>query len=457
MPPAKPDRTVSPLTAEARVLGQLLAAQNVLPVLPTGQRVAEFYAVALTTVPGVRGARVCLDGARSVAGDLTGETCSECVTPRSGTVPSVPTFPPRFRCSVADLSEQHVLPLRTTSATYGFFVIRVADRRAYEQYAPFIANIGSFLALWLENQSQQNTLRRARDALEQRVQERTAQLRATNLELQKEIDERRRAEMTIRDLNQDLERRVRDRTRELEAANEDLEAFAYSVSHDLRAPLRHMLGFAEALGEIGDDGPDDGGPDDRRQHYLAAIQQAGHRMATLIDDLLEFSRMGRTALAQRPVDLGVLVRDVIAEFGPETRGRAVRWQLEDLPRVIADQRMLRVILANLIGNALKFTRGRRPAEITIGRRPAVDRDLIIYVRDNGVGFDMAHADRLFGVFERLDPGGIACEGNGIGLAIVRRAVERLGGRVWAEAAVDQGATFCFSLPEEAAESRHRSP
>ncbi|HET9654207.1 MAG TPA: ATP-binding protein [Kineosporiaceae bacterium] len=431
----------APLAGAARVLGQLLAAQNVLPALPTPQRVSEFYAVALATVPGVRGARVCLGQVRSEAGDITPDACPACPacpaeSPGSRQVPPVPL--PRS-CLPADRPGVQVLPLRTLSAAYGFFVIHIDDPAAYRQYAPFIANIGSFLALWLENRAQQATVRQARDALEQRVQERTAQLRETNLRLQSEIEERRHDEATIRQLNEDLDQRVRERTQELQDANQELESFAYSVSHDLRAPLRHILGFADALRETAA-----GSLDEQQLHCLEAITQSGRRMQDMVQDLLSFSRAGRAALVCRPVDLRILTDEVISEFEPETRGRAIRWHLGELPVVNADQAMLRLVLVNLIGNAVKFTRARTPAEITVGQQPSTAAEIVIAVRDNGIGFDMAHAARLFGVFERLHAASF--EGNGIGLANVRRIIERHGGRVWADAAVDQGATFSFSLP-----------
>lgn len=428
----------APLAGAARVLGQLLAAQNVLPALPTPQRVSEFYAVALATVPGVHGARVCLGPVRSQAGDITSEACPACPGQGLGSRP-VPLVPLPRNCLPSDRPGVQVVPLCTLNAGYGFFVIHIGDPIAYRPYAPFIANIGSFLALWLENQAQQATVRQARDALEQRVQERTAQLRETNLQLQSEIEERRHAEATIRQLNEGLEQRVRERTRELQAANQELESFAYSVSHDLRAPLRHILGFADALR-----GTTAGTLDEQQLHDLEAITQAGQWMQTLIQDLLSFSRAGRAALVCRPVNLRSLTDDVISEFEPETRGRAILWQLGELPRVDADQALLRLVLVNLIGNAVKFTRARSPAEITIGRQPSTAAEIVIAVRDNGIGFDMAHAARLFGVFERLHAASF--EGNGIGLANVRRIIERHGGRVWADATVDRGATFSFSLP-----------
>jgi PAS domain S-box-containing protein len=257
------------------------------------------------------------------------------------------------------------------------------------------------------------------------------------------VSERVRAEQETRRINRELEQRVADRTARLEEANRELEAFAYSVSHDLRAPLRHIYAFLDLLKRKIASSLDDQG-----RHYMDVISDSARRMEVLIDDLLSFSRMGRKEMATTEIDLEALVREVAAEFEPETRNRAVQWRVAELPVVTGDRAMLRIALINLISNAVKFTRPRPQAVIEIGSQPAGEDEVVLFVRDNGVGFDMQYVDKLFGVFQRLH-GPTEFEGTGIGLANVRRIVQRHGGRTWAEGKVDGGATFYLSLPKTA--------
>jgi PAS domain S-box-containing protein len=260
---------------------------------------------------------------------------------------------------------------------------------------------------------------------------------AAILETCNDISGQKRREDEIRALNAELAKW----SAELQAANNELEAFAYSVSHDLRAPLRHMAGFAELLQKRASSVLDD-----KSRRYMSMILESAKRMGDLIDDLLSFSRMGRLETQMTLVDLDQLVKEVVGEVRQETDGREIVWRIDSLPTCYGDRSMLRIVLVNLISNAIKFTRQRAQAEIEIGRAKGSEDEAVVFVRDNGAGFDMKYVDKLFGVFQRLHHAD-AFEGTGIGLATVQRIIHRHGGNVRAEGAVDQGATFYFSVPK----------
>ena len=253
--------------------------------------------------------------------------------------------------------------------------------------------------------------------------------------LQQEIVERTRIAGELSKLNMVLEQRNED----LLAANSDLEAFSHSVSHDLRMPLRHIQAYVSmieesALAKLNAD----------EQRRLKGVREAAQRMSQLIDDLLAFSRIGRTAMRKVPVDLNALVQAVINDLQQEVKSREVEWTLQQLPYISGDRALLHQVFLNLLANAVKYTRTRAAARIQVF---AVEQDdeIIVGIKDNGVGFDPAYSDKLFGVFQRLHSAS-DFEGTGVGLANVRRIVQQHGGRTWADSLPDEGATFYFSLP-----------
>src|ERR1700730_12875333 len=329
-----------------------------------------------------------------------------------------------------------VLAVLLSSAFFDYFFIEPLysfdissrDLPYYFTFVAWAAIVASFSAV---RRRIEDNLRQARD------------------HLQVEVEQRRQREDEIRSLNLELGKRAL----ELEASNKELESFAYSVSHDLRAPLRHMVGYSELLqrqaGAL---------LDEKSQRVIRTILESAKRMGNLIDDLLAFSRIGRAETKKTQVDLDQLVKEVVAEIGQDTKGRDIAWKIGALPVGYGDRSMLRLVVVNLVSNAVKFTRMRSPAEIEIGCVDRNKKEFEVFVRDNGAGFDMQYVDKLFGVFQRLHlPEQF--EGTGIGLATAQRIIHRHGGQIRGEGAVDQGATFYFSLPkaQDAAERMEDAP
>jgi light-regulated signal transduction histidine kinase (bacteriophytochrome) len=255
-----------------------------------------------------------------------------------------------------------------------------------------------------------------------------------------DVSEIKKAESELQRLYKEMEERVRLRTREIEEANQALEAFTYSVSHDLRAPLRHVTGFLQLLARTNAERLNEEG-----KRYLAIILGAAERMAQLIDALLSFSKVGKSALHIVPVNLSEMAAEVVQNMSMETQGREIQWVLHPLGFVEADPILIRQVMVNLIDNAVKYTRTQPAARIEIGTLENPTEN-VIFVKDNGVGFDVKYAEKLFSVFQRLHSEQ-EFEGHGIGLANVKRIVSRHGGRVWVEAEEGKGASFYFSIPK----------
>lgn len=286
----------------------------------------------------------------------------------------------------------------------------------------------------------ETSLRRAREILGVKYQEQGLELHKAIENLQAEINSRREAESEVMKLNEQLEKRVEQRTLELEMMNRELEAFSYSVSHDLRAPLRHMSGFAAILEEeYGAELPEEA------RHYVRRVRKGAAHMSELVEGLLKLARLGRQAPKVQPCSLESIVEKERAALLADITDRRVQWHVHDLPNVLADRTLLEQVFANLFSNALKFTRSRSPAVIEISGRE-VEGMVLVSVRDNGAGFEPEHAGKLFGVFQRLHRQD-EFEGTGIGLATVQRIIQKHGGKIWAEGQPGNGANFYFTLPK----------
>ena len=282
-------------------------------------------------------------------------------------------------------------------------------------------------------------------------EKRAAELIIANKELlfQNREKEKRAAELVIANEELAFQNEEKEkRAAELVIANKELESFSYSVSHDLRTPLRHVVGFVVLLNEHMQETLDD-----QNRHYLEVISKAANDMGQLIDDLLSFSRIGKTVMESRKVDLNLLIKQVIETFEPGMDRRSIEWDIGTLPNVNGDTEMLKLVMSNLISNALKFTSLKTSARIEIGSKPDPENksQVVFYIKDNGAGFDMQYKEKLFGVFQRLHSQK-DFQGTGIGLANVKRVIQRHGGRVWAEGVLEEGAIFYFTLPKYEEES-----
>jgi len=407
----KPERLIDTfLSAATRIMGSAYAAIGMLD-----EREQEI-AVLLTKGFDAEVIRPCAFDRTRLPGMLLGERQPLRTHEASGSVKGLPSGHPMVRSILGT-------PVGTKDKVYGwlYFAEKVGGDEFNSEDEQLASTMAAQLGVLHENAAQYHAI----------------QHHAARLQL--EVGERRKAEEQVRALNEGLEKRVAERTAELQSANRELEAFSYSVSHDLRAPLRAINGYTGML--VRDHGPKL--PPEARK-LCDQVQENVSRMGSLIDDLLEFSRLGRKALSLQRLNLAHLARECLKELKEEQQGRKVEVMIGDLPPCNGDVILLKQVLMNLLSNALKYSRKRDAARVEVGAEIR-NVEYIGYVRDNGVGFDMRYADKLFEVFQRLHSQS-EFTGTGVGLAIVRRAIEKHGGRVWAESAPDQGATFYFSLP-----------
>jgi signal transduction histidine kinase len=277
------------------------------------------------------------------------------------------------------------------------------------------------------------------DYMASRVKNREDDLKSLNKQLKKEISAHKKAKEEIIDLNETLESRVIERTRALENANKELESFSYSVSHDLRAPLRAVSGFSNVLLEKHSDALTGEG-----QHYVNRIVKGSHRMSELIDDMLNLSRIGRKSLEKQFVEINLLIEKIFEGLSKEIKNRKIEFNLNKCPKVLCDKKLMRNVFTNLLSNAIKFTRTQEVATIRTGLFEEDTNKFTFFIKDNGIGFDMKYAEKLFTPFQRLHSEA-DFEGTGIGLVIVKRIINKHGGEVWVDSKKNKGTTFYFTL------------
>jgi signal transduction histidine kinase len=377
-------------------LSRLLVFQQVLAATADDVRIAEFTQRALDQMAGVRDVRVCLGGRVSPPDPRFAAACHSSEEALDDPAAL------NLDTLLASIENARGIPIRTDSHFFGFIALFVDDDAALQGYLDFLESVANEIGLVMHRRLMRKLLHAS-----------NAKLEAANEELAQ-------------------------RNEELRRANEELGAFAHSVSHDLRSPLVQIEGMTDLLVKHTGDG------DETTNEYTAIIVKTVRRMRQLIEDLLRLSQTSQAELQKVPVHLGELVDEVIEETQRTVQGRDIEWRTLPLPRVIADRGLLRTALVNLVSNAVKYTTDRKPAHIEIGATRGKDDASVFYVRDDGAGFDMRRAHRLFVAFQRLHSVD-RFPGSGIGLATARRIFERHGGRIWAEAEPEHGATFFFTL------------
>jgi len=348
-----------------------------------------------------------------------------------------------------EANERALLAARSRAVQANARVTRIVVVFAGSLTFLILGTAGYFIQREILNRGRIETgLRKAQELLGVKYEDQRQELGHAMDDLHGQIRARQQAEREIRLLNTELEDRVEKRTKELQEANQELEAFSYSVSHDLRAPLRHMDGFTRILQqEYGKQLPEEA------RHHLDRVRSATTHMSSLVEDLLRLSRLGRQSTQLRTVALGELLEEAKTEVSAAIGDRAIEWQIAELPEANVDANLFRQVWVNLLANAIKFSRNQPKAVIKIGSREEKG-ETIVFVRDNGAGFDPRYADKLFGVFQRLHRQD-EFEGTGIGLATVHRIVQKHGCRVWAESQPGQGATFYFTVPTVVSSSETR--